>query len=356
VAKPWTLDFKHGHQSATIDGVCVYLLEPAVLDPRTRKGKPSALDHKHTVGPLVNAQARPLVQGRPVRVFIDPGHGGADSGALSQDRKLVESRVVLDIAKRLAAYLAQTGFDVKLSRQDNTTSLLLEERTFLAARWKADIFVSIHINATADGDPGAYGLETFILPPAGACSTYGRSASTDAQKGNGNDVRNMQLGFAIQRRTVKTSKMADRGLRRARFTVLRDAPMPAALVECGFISSPRDRKILNTAEGRERLARGIFQGICDYAYGTLAPGLPAHAPGGKDTAVGSTTPPPINKDATPTPIAPRRPVVLHGTNLPDKVVVPNRKPAWTPPPIPEDKKEDPRLQKIREEAARAAGF
>lgn len=342
--RPWTMEFKHGYQSAVIDGVSVFLLEPAALDPKTRKGRPSPLDYKNTVCPLVNATPKPLVEGRPVRVFIDPGHGGADAGALSQDRKLVESKVVLDIAKRLAAYLTQTGFDVRLSRQDNTVSPLLEERTLMAARWKADVFVSIHINATGDGDASAYGLETFILPPAGSSSTYGGATSAAVQTGNGNDVRNMQLGFAIQRRALKTSKLADRGLRRARFAVLREASMPAALVECGFISSPRDRKVLNTADGRERLARGIFQGICDYAFGTLAPGRPAHEPGRKGAAPAAQTPRPAATQVPP------------GSALPDKVVVPDRAPAWVPPPLPENPQEDPRLRKIREDAAKAAGF
>lgn len=348
--RPWTMEFKPGYQSAVIDGVTVFLLEPAVLDPKTRKGRPSALDQRNTVSPLVNASPKPLVEGRPVRVFIDPGHGGTDSGALSPDRKLAESKVVLDIAKRLATYLSQTGFEVRLSRQDNTTSPLLEERTLMAAKWKADLFVSIHINATGNGDSGAHGLETFILPPAGASSTYGGSTSSAAQTGNGNDVRNMQLGFAIQRRTLKTTKLADRGLRRARFAVLREASMPAVLVECGFISSPRDRRMLNTAEGRERLARGIFQGICDVSFGTLAPGLPAHEPGRKSAM--SVTTEPAGHTAQP----PATPPVVPGSALPDKVVVPGRAPAWVPPALPEDPKEDPRLRKIRDEAARAAGF
>ena len=341
--RPWTMDFKHGYQTAVIDGVTVFLLEPALLDPKTRKGKPSALDYRNTVCPLVNATAKPLVDGRPVRVFIDPSHGGADSGALSQDRKLVEGKVVLDIAKRLATYLTQSGFDVRLSRQDNTLSPLLEERTLMAAKWKADLFVSVHINATGDGDSSAYGLETFILPPAGSSSTYGSRPSATVQNGNGNDVRNMQLGYAIQRRALKTSRLADRGLRRARFSVLREASMPAALVECGFISSPRDRKILTTADGRERIARGLYQGICDYAFGTLAPGLPAHEPGRQAAATAAAAQP------TPTTTA-------DGTALPDKVVVPGRDPAWKAPPLPDDPAEDPRLRKIREDAAKAAGF
>ena len=348
-ARPWTMEFKYGYQSAVIDGVSVFLLEPAELDSKTRKGKPTPMDYKNTVCPLVNAAPKPLVEGRPVRVFIDPGHGGDDSGARSQDRKLVESKVVLDIAKRLATYLIQTGFDVRLSRQDNTLSRLLEERTLMAAKWKADVFISIHINATGDGDSSAYGLETFILPPAGSSSTYSSAPSAIVQTGNGNDVRNMQLGYAIQRRTLKTSRLSDRGLRRARFAVLREASMPAALVECGFITSPRDRKILNTADGRERLARGIFQGICDYAFGTLAPGLPAHQPGKQDSA--STTVAPAEQTTRPAPSQ-----VVPGLALPEKVVVPHRAPAWVPPPLPEGPEEDPRLRKIREEAAKAAGF
>ena len=350
-SRPWAAEFRHGSQTARIDGVAVILLEPAILDLATLKGKPSPVDYKNTVCPLLNAAAKPLVDDRPVRVFIDPGHGGDDSGALSQDRKLVESKIVLDVAKRLADYLQKSGFDVRLSRQDNTLPRLLEERTLMAAKWKADIFVSIHINATGEGETSACGLETFILPPAGTSSTYAGTPSWTVQAGNGNDVRNMQLGFAIQRRALKTSRLADRGLRRARFAVLREARMPAALVECGFITSARDRKILGSVEGRDRLARGIYQGICDYAFGTLAPGLPAHEIPKKAVPAANAS---SDASGPAMPVAPTK--LATGSELPEKIAVPGREPAWQAPRVADDPAEDPRLRKIREEAAKAAGF
>ena len=350
-SRPWATEFRHGSQTARIDGVAVFLLEPALLDLATRMGKPSPVDYKNTVCPLLNAAAKPLVDDRPVRVFIDPGHGGDDSGALSQDRKLVESKIVLDVAKRLADYLQKSGFDVRLSRQDNTLPRLLEERTLMAAKWKADIFVSIHINATGEGETSACGLETFILPPAGTSSTYAGTPSWTVQAGNGNDVRNMQLGFAIQRRALKTSRLADRGLRRARFAVLREARMPAALVECGFITSARDRKILGSVEGRDRLARGIYQGICDYAFGTLAPGLPAHEIPKKAVPAANAS---SDASGPAMPVAPTK--LATGSELPEKIAVPGREPAWQAPRVADDPAEDPRLRKIREEAAKAAGF
>ena len=221
----------------------------------------------------------------------------------------------------------------------------------MAAKWKADIFVSIHINASGEGETSACGLETFILPPAGTSSTYAGTPSWTVQAGNGNDVRNMQLGFAIQRRALKTSRLADRGLRRARFAVLREARMPAALVECGFITSARDRKILGSVEGRDRLARGIYQGICDYAFGTLAPGLPAHEIPKKAVPAANAS---SDASGPAMPVAPTK--LATGSELPEKIAVPGREPAWQAPRVADDPAEDPRLRKIREEAAKAAGF
>lgn len=341
-SKPWTINLRHGYETAIIDGVLVYLYAPAEIDSKTQKTKPSAVDMRHVISPLTTASTNAIASGRPLRVFIDPGHGGADPGALSTDRKLVESQIALDISKRLAEYLSNAGFEVMLSRRDNTFTQVLEERSMKAARWKADVFLSIHLNANPSSS--ADGLETYVLPVHGMLSTSADnpSPSTRAQanireNGNANDVRNTQLGFAIQRRTVRTSRLTDRGLRRARFVVLREASMPAALIECGFLSSSKDQKMLRTADGRERLARGIYQGVCDYAFGTVAPGHPPY--------------PVKSSRAAPPPMTPAQ----QAQKTTDSITT-EPKPTWQPPQVQEDPGEDPRLKQIRLEAAKAAGL
>lgn len=316
--RPWTVYLKNGSEQATIDGVLVFLSNPAIQDKDTKKPKAGTVDAKYTISPLVNSHTKPIVSERKLRVFIDPGHGGADPGASSRDGKLVESRVALDISNRLAEYLTNAGFEVMLSRRDNTFTQVLDERPMKASRWKADIFVSIHLNSNPASD--AHGLETYILPPPGTQSTSGGNYSTAQAEagirnlGNANDVRNMQLGFAIQRRALKSTHLVDRGLRRARFAVLRDSTMPAVLVECGFLSSPRDQKLVRTAEGNAKLARGIYEGICDYAFGTLSPAQPPHPLFSKD---GKPLPSSLFADAT-SPAVTAPPVVSPSDAAPAK--------------------------------------
>jgi len=346
--RPWNVDLKHGSQQATIDGTSVFLLEAAMVDKTTKQVKASKNDYANTLSPLLNARTNAIAPDRPLRVFIDPGHGGEDSGALSRDRKTLESHLNLIIAKRLAQALQNAGFQVMLSRSDNRMTQILEERTVKAFRWKADIFVSIHFNANTS--PSAQGFETYILPPQGSLSTSADNPSpaTQAQSnrpenGNAHNIRNMQLGFAIHRRSIRATRLADRGLRRARFVVLREARMPAVLVECGFLTSARDLKFILTAEGQEKITRGIYEGICDYAFGTLTPEAPAHP---------IKSHPPAKQPTKET--APRAMPPMH--LLPPPITVDTKTPKWVPPKVETDPNEDPRLKRTREEAAAAAGL
>ena len=326
----------------------VYLGRPAVADRRTRKAGPSDLDRKATVAPLLQARSKPLVEGRPLRVCLDPGHGGQDAGALSADGRTAEKAIALDIAQRVARMLRKDGVDVVLTRPDNRTFLPLPDRPALARAKKADLFVSIHLNANASSAPR--GVETYVFPARGMESTSydGRGASADSRQwwpGNGSDWGNVQLGFCIQRRLAAASGLPDRGLRRARFVVVREARMPAALVECGFLTNGRDLAVLRSENGRESIARGIYEGIFDFAYGNMAPGLPAHKPG----------PPIVEVVPAAAPAAPAPPVERAGS----LEFVPSPVAPWTPPKpsVPADAPgDDPAMSAARKEALRAAGL
>lgn len=279
--KPWSVRLEHGSRRAVVDGVTLWLSEPARQNgDRIVQARPA--DQRASLDPLLSAGGAPFVQGRPMRILLDPGHGGDDPGALSRCRRHRESTHVLDIARRLSTYLTRAGFDVRLTRSDDATNLALEDRTAMARAWSADVFVSLHLNSAPGGE--AEGMETFALPPAGMRATYqidlpalsaeAQARIRQANPGNRNDDHNLRLAFCIQRRLVKATGRQDRGVRRARFAVLREATMPAVLVEAGFLSNRREAEFLGTPNGRERVARGIYQGLCDFATGRFEPGLP----------------------------------------------------------------------------------
>jgi N-acetylmuramoyl-L-alanine amidase len=196
-------------------------------------------------------------------VVLDPGHGGRDSGARSLAGRR-EKDFTLDLAGRVRLRLVHAGIEVRLTRA-NDRALPLSERCRRAANWDADLFVSIHANQAANR--GAHGIETYVLPAPGYPSTSnaepGERAAA-AYAGNRYNAANTVLGYNLQRRLLKETHAADRGLKRARFVVLREAPCPAALVECGFLSHAGEANRLASDAYRERLAEGLSNGITDY--------------------------------------------------------------------------------------------
>lgn len=287
IDKAWNLDLTLGNRRAFLNDTQIWLLEPTVaVKSKKRSAKPlieaTENDRRYTLGPLFYAPTNaPIATNRPVRVFLDPGHGGTDSGATYYRRK--ESDITLDIARRLSTLLQRAGYEVCLSRTNDTATLSLEDRTDLAARWKADLFVSIHLNASTSSSPT--GIETYAMPPAGTLSTDVASKSTitatdraNAQKaelGNCNDVQNMRLAWCVHRRLVAATTRPDRGIRRARYSVLREATMPAILTEVGFLSNPNEAYVLGSPTGRDKIALGLCRGIMDYTLGRFSPALAA---------------------------------------------------------------------------------
>lgn len=344
-SRPWEATLEHGRSLARVDGVQVFLDAPARTDRNANRTSASWLDRKATLSPLLDARSTPLVEGRPFRVCLDPGHGGSDPGARSRDGRTAEASLTLDVARRVRALLEADGFDVQLTRADAATEQSLEERPAKARRWKADAFVSIHFN-TNPGSASARGLETYVFPAAGMESTSyaGRRPSPESKlpwRGSASNAGNVQLGFCIQRRALAATKLPDRGLRRARFVVLREATVPAALVECGFLSSPEDLAYIRSEAGRDALARGIYEGICDFAFGTMAPGLPARRP------------PPAG--SAPRPAPPAGGASAPPGSEPPIAIVQGDRPAPYVPPVPADAA-DPARRAAREAALRAAGI
>jgi N-acetylmuramoyl-L-alanine amidase len=174
-----------------------------------------------------------------------------------------EKRVVLDVAKRARVHLANTGCAVYLTRESDRY-LALDQRCSRARSLGADIFVSLHLNASTGRT--ASGPETYILslPGFGSTNSHDQPSSNvyPANRWNG---ANMVLGYALQKALAKNNEdQEDRGVRRARFEVLRSAPCPAALVEFDFVSNHRVEDRLIDAKTRDRLAKALAQGIMDY--------------------------------------------------------------------------------------------
>ena len=248
-----------GLRRTEYNGVAVWLHAPTeAVDTNAL-----TLDKIDIDGVLLPILQPPPPKHRPMRVMLDPGHGGEDGGALATNRKLQEKDLVLDLAIRIGEKLKAAGMAVAFTRHDDTF-LSLAERTETATVWRADALVSLHANFAIN--PLACGRETYVLPVAGYEPTGGASSlSTLPRLGNNHDVLNNLLGFCIHRQLPGRLHADDRGLRRARFQVLRQAPCPAALVEIGFLSNAKEAKLLASGWYRDRLARAIAAGLIDFS-------------------------------------------------------------------------------------------
>ncbi len=221
------------------------------------------LDVDKTILPLIN----PTWALKPANwqmVIIDPGHGGQDPGAADLRRGLEEKNITLELAQRIRTILQKYNIAVRLTRNGDQT-VELDQRCLMANQCGADLFVSIHLNAAAN--TSSSGIETYILPPAGCpitASTFAGTRDRIVFPGNKYDEANMVLGYYLQRSLAKYTRLEDRGVRRSRFYVIRNVNCPAALVECGFISSRNDRIKIMTSAYRDDAARGIAEGILTY--------------------------------------------------------------------------------------------
>ncbi len=254
-----TIEIETNSRRAYINGIMIWLHHPC-----RKSGSEWAIrevDFKKGIDPIMRSYAH-VPKKTPKVVVLDPGHGGKDTGAIGK-RKVYEKKAVLSIANRVKAHLEANRIKVRMTRTGDTF-LSLQQRCDYAAKNGADLFVSIH--ADGAGDPSANGVETFLMTAPGCDSSnhYGKAGDKQSFPGNRYDAANAVLGFSIQSNLVKNSKRSDRGLRRARFAVLKNAPCPAALVECGFVTNPTEEALLIDPDYREAVARGISNGILGY--------------------------------------------------------------------------------------------
>jgi N-acetylmuramoyl-L-alanine amidase len=187
--------------------------------------------------PPSTVQLPPARSGR-VTVLIDPGHGGYDSGAPGVGGVL-EKHIVLSISRKVNAILRRNGIQSVMTRTgDNFVEL--SGRVQMVPRVGADVFVSIHANSIG-GRPDVRGLEVYYFGPAGE-----------------------RLARTIHRSIVNNISINDRGVRRARFYVLRKNSVPATLVEVGFVTNSGEAAKLTSEAYQDEMASAIAQGIIQF--------------------------------------------------------------------------------------------
>jgi len=193
-------------------------------------------------------------------ICIDPGHGGKDTGKIQ--RSNYEKTFTLLLAQEVATRLKTFNLNVVMTRKKDET-LELSDRTEFASRKKADLFVSLHYNAAS---PNISGVEVYCLAPAGLASSNegGGRSGRHACPGNNQNSQNILLAQKVQRMILHGTGLEDRGLKRSRFQVLRDARMPAILIEGGFMTNPGDAKKIYDPKFRARMAQCIVDGIIAY--------------------------------------------------------------------------------------------
>jgi|UniRef100_A0A7V6CMV5 N-acetylmuramoyl-L-alanine amidase len=214
-------------------------------------------------------------------IVLDPGHGGKDPGAIGK-KGTKEKDLNLAIARKLKKYLEKMGLEVILTRNSDIF-LPLNERTKIANDNKADIFISIHCNSAPRKNFYANGFEVYFLSEArtdwerAVAKAENEVIKYEVQKSEISDdflsfiladlaqqeflKESQDLAIAIQDAVCEILNIENRGVKQAGFYVLKDAFMPAILIECGFLSNPSEELLLRKDWYQEKLAKGIAEGI-----------------------------------------------------------------------------------------------
>jgi N-acetylmuramoyl-L-alanine amidase len=254
------LEFVSGSREVMINGARSWLCFPVI--EQDGKFLVSRTDVAKTIEPLVRPHRVPNA-GKVQTVVLDPGHGGYDRGQVS--RYGYEKDFALDVARKLRPALQAKGLRVIMTREGDYF-VPLEVRAQIANAARDSIFISIHFNATND-DPNATGFEIFSFTPRGAPSTSDSAVAPSAlstQPGSAVDAQSMALSACIYHSLLGHIPEYDRGIKRARFAVLRLTKVPAVLIEGGFLTEQGECKLIVQKDWRARLAHAIGIGIESY--------------------------------------------------------------------------------------------
>ena len=193
-------------------------------------------------------------------IFLDPGHGGKDPGA--QYLGLKEKDLNLQVSMQLKTKLESLGYKVIMSRSSDIYVDFVTERSRMSNETNADIFISIHFNATGHGlDSGEDGIQTYTYLPTG------NIPSVINKKWHDNPTRlkySYKLGSYIHQSVLATTQAKDAGLLAKSFAVLRETNKPAVLLELGYMDDSKESQKIRTKEYQQKLVDGIVQGIQQY--------------------------------------------------------------------------------------------
>ena len=251
--------------------------DPLPAEPMTRvSAPPPSAPSRNADGTF--SLARQLGLGIS-RIVIDPGHGGKDPGTPTSGS--TEARIVLDIALRLEKLLVKEGLEVVLTRRTDVF-VPLEERTAIANREGADLFLSIHANSGRD--PKARGVEVYYLSFASNPEAEAVAARENATSSGGmhnlpsivraialnnkldesRDLAQMVQGALTTRLAAANTGIRSRGVKKAPFVVLIGAQMPSVLAEIGFITNKPEVALLKTPAYRQKIAESLQAAVVQY--------------------------------------------------------------------------------------------
>jgi N-acetylmuramoyl-L-alanine amidase len=249
-----------GLRECQINGVKHWLAFPAHL----HEGQVflTRLDLSKIIEPRMRPELIPGLQPFTT-VVLDPGHGGHDRGAISKFG--YEKDFALDVALRVRPLLEKQGYKVVLTRSTDVF-IPLDKRPAVANHIAGSIFVSIHFNSsTSNAD--ARGFEIFSMAPRGAPATNdSRPKERDlrAEAGNAQELPSGALAGSVYHALLGHVPMVDRGIKHARFAVLRHSTVPAILVECGFVSNKAESTLISSSAWRSSVAEAIVDGVENY--------------------------------------------------------------------------------------------
>jgi N-acetylmuramoyl-L-alanine amidase len=273
--KNMRLVFDVNSAQASIGGVNVRLSYPVAADHGELLV--SQMDIDTALRPLIDPQ-KPSSK-RVTTICLDPGHGGKDTG-----NRVVgflthnEKTYTLALAFELKRQLTLAGFRVVMTRTKDVY-VPLPDRPALANSDGADLFVSLHFNATSVDKNTVAGPETYCITPTGAESSnshgesgeFGSAVGAAPTVANHYEDKSLLLAYEMEKSLVQNLFANDRGVRRARFAVLRDATMPAILIEGGYMTNPTEGKKIYSADYRQKMAAAIVRGILTYQKLTAPP-------------------------------------------------------------------------------------
>lgn len=186
-----------------------------------------------------------VIAKQPVRIFIDPGHGGKDEGAKSTTGpRCFEKSFNLTTALQLEKYLKEAGYETVLTRGDDTF-IPLRIRSSFANGNRADLFVSVHYNASESAK--AEGIEVYYF-----------------ESGDQREIKSKKLAQSVMNRLILNTKSKGRGVKGGNLAVLRETKMPAILVEGGFMTNANELAKIKDPEYMRKVAQSIAQGVTDY--------------------------------------------------------------------------------------------